>query len=162
MKLKNSPLAALLLAITLIITLSACDHKVVPPQQSISPEEANVLEEEYKDGRYKIINDSLKIEDTRDFWFSIDTLKKYIEYVEVESKRMGKKNLGIRVYFAAYPKESQIGDPGLATVFFVPTSREDASGVQKGFFPIQPPNQNNDSLNALNYAGGGIPPNEYQ
>lgn len=161
MKLKKPAIASLLAAVITVTLVSSCETPVEAPQQSISPREANVLEEEYKSTRYRIINEALDIEDTRDFWFSLDSLKQYIKYVEQQSADMGKKNLGLRVYFAAYPENSNIGDPGFSTVFFVPTFREDASDLQKGLLPIQPPNQNNDSLNAFNYGGGGFPPNDY-
>jgi hypothetical protein len=140
---------------------SACEEIIDPPQQSITSEKANTLEEEYKNTRAGIINDSLNITDTRDFWFKLETLKEYIEYVEQEAEEMGKENLGIRIYLGAYPDNNDYPDPGFTTVFLVPTSQVDVTGLQKGFFPIEPVNQNIDSINALNYGTGGIPPNDY-
>jgi len=155
--------AKLLVSISTVLLLLfivvSCDIKKEAPQQAISIEDANRLEEEFKTTRAQILNDTLGFEDTRDFWFSIDTLKKYIEYVEYEGKKMGKENLGIRIYFAAYPSQGNYPDPGYATVFLVPTAQEVNRGV-KGFFPMAAQNVPIDSLQALNYAQGGRPPND--
>ena len=162
MKFKMPQLSLFLMSLLTVILFSACEKPIAPPEQSISPREANVLEEEYVETRGKIINDTLDIIDRRDFWFSLDSLKQYIAYVEQEAKKRGKKNLGLRVYFAAYPKEGNYSDPGFSTVFMAPTSRAERSGAVKGLFPMPPPpNQNIDSINALNYGTGGIPPNDY-
>ena len=93
----------------------------------------------------------------------MDTLKQYIAYIEQQGKLRGKKNLGIRIYYAAYPANSNYPDPGYATVFLVPTAQEPGLGIQKGFLPITADdlNQNIDSLAPLNYGGGGIPPNDF-
>lgn len=138
----------------------SCEDPKEAPQQAISIEEANRLEEEFKQSRSRILNQALGFEDTRDFWFSLDTLKKYIEYVEYEGKKMGKQNLGIRVYFAAYPNNSNYPDPGYSTVFLVPTAQGNPDLKVQGFFPIAPPNEPIDSLKALNYSMGGRPPND--
>ena len=161
MKLMKPQLILFMASLLTVFLFSACEEIIDVPTQSISPREANVLEEEYEATRGRIINDSLNIIDRRDFWFSLDTLKQYIEYVEQEAKKQGKKNLGIRVYFAAYPKEGNYPDPGFATVFMVPTAAASDSGIKKGLMPIPPQNQNLDSINALNYGTGGIPPNDY-
>ena len=162
MKLKMPHLSLFMMSLLAVFLFSACEEIIDPPQQSISPREANILEEEFVTTRGKIINDSLDIVDRRDFWFSLDSLKQYIAYVEQEAKKRGKKNLGMRVYFAAYPKEGNYADPGFATVFMVPTAQAERTGEAKGFFPMPPPpNQNMDSINALNYGHGGQPPNDY-
>ena len=83
MKLTQS--SQLLIAFIFIsVTLfSSCEEVVVTsPVQTISFEEANRLEETYKQTRATILNDTLGYEDTREFWFSLDTLKKYISYVK--------------------------------------------------------------------------------
>ncbi|MEM7086552.1 MAG: hypothetical protein AAF489_10245 [Bacteroidota bacterium] len=108
--------------------------------------------------RSPILRQGLGFDDRRDFWFSIDTLKKYIKYVEQEGKKQGQKELGIRIYFAAYTEPQGNDEFPYSTVVLVPTGRID--GVQKGFFPMPPNNQNLDSINALNYGNAGQPPND--
>lgn len=161
MKLNTSPITFLIACSVLIFSLSACEQVVAPPQDAITMEEANNLEEEFKRTRARILNEALGFEDTRDFWFSLDTLKKYIKYVEQQAAEQGRENLGIRIYFGAYPEQGSYPNPGFATVFLVPTASEAPSNLKRGFFPIVLTNQNIDSLYPLNFGGGGIPPNEY-
>jgi len=144
-----------------IVLFSSCEDVVIdPPVQTISFEEANRLEENYKVTRAAVINDTLGYEDTREFWFSLDTLKKYISYVEQEGARMGKTNLGLRIYLGAYPSQGNYPDPGYSTVFIVPTA-QGSNPLKQGFFPIEEANENIDSLSPLNYSQGGKPPKDY-
>ena len=159
MKLKTPHVLFFTMSLLTVLLFSACEQIIDPPQESITVEQAKILQNEFITTRAGIINDSLNIIDTRDIWFSLDTLKKYITYVEQQGERLGKENLGIRIYFAAYPDEPNYPDPGYATVFLVPTALEE-SPLKSGFFPVQPVNQNIDGLNALNYGTGGIPPND--
>ncbi len=147
--------------VLLILFNVSCDPQVTPPQQVISYDEANTLEEDYIVTRYRVINDALGYDDTREFWFSLDSLKKYIEYVEYEAKKQDLNNLGMRVYFAAYPKNSNYRDAGYSTVFLVPTTRKKTSPLRQGFLPVLPENENIDGLKALNYSQGGQPPIGY-
>ncbi|HPF12074.1 MAG TPA: hypothetical protein PKW08_07880 [Flavobacteriaceae bacterium] len=157
------PQNALLPAIFFMILLfSACEEIMVsPPAQTISKEEANRLEETYIQTRATILNDTLGYVDTREFWFSIDTLKKYIDYVEQEAAGLGKTNLGIRIYLGAYPTQGNYPDPGYSTVFLVPTYRDEGNPLKRGFLPMDEENQNIDTLAPLNYGQGGKPPHDY-
>jgi len=161
MKLRTSSLLLFMVSVFTISLFSSCEEPIDPPQQSITPEEANVLEEEFKETRARILNDTLGFVDTRDFWFSIETLKEYIAYVEQEGERLGKQNLGIRIYFAAYPQESNYPDPGFSTVFLAPTGQDVGSGLENGFFPIEHHDETLDGVNPLNFVHGGQPPNDY-
>jgi len=164
MKTKTTPFKLALFLLVSTCFLTACDPVIDAPQQTISAQEANLLEENFKQTRANVLNESLGFEDTRDFWFSIDTLKQYIAYVEQEGKRLDKSNLGIRIYFGAYPQQGNFPDPGFATVFLVPTAQESQDApIQKGFLPIQQPtpNQNIDGIDPLNFGNGGRPPNDY-
>lgn len=140
--------------------LASCEEKKLPPEQTISYERAKSLEQEFVKIRGQIINDSLDIVDTREFWFSLDSLKRYIEYVEYEAARKNLSNLGVRVYLGAYPaNDNEAYQPGYSTVFFVPTAQQATSNIKQGFVPIQAENQNIDGVKAFNYGHGGIPPN---
>ena len=131
-----------------------------PPEQTISTEKARVLERGYKTLRAPIINDSLDIVDTREFWFSLETLEQYFRYVKAEGKRLEKSNLGIRVYLGVYPEEAGYPDPGLTTVFFVPTAEQVGSPFKQGFVPFLPENENIEEIEALNFGHGGKPPKD--
>lgn len=149
---------ALLLAV-LVSYFTSCEAPLDPPKQSISYEEANILEEEFKRTRSVVIDRSLGYEDTREFWFSLDTLKNYISYVEQQAKKQKLRDLGIRIYFAAYPNDNQSADPGFSTVVLVPTSRN-ANNIQHGFFPIDPEDDTIETIEALNFGHGGKPPKD--
>ena len=154
-------LLLVLLFFVQLFFLNSCEDDKLPPQQTISQKYANTLEEEFKDTRASVINKHLGYEDTREFWFSIDSLKKYIEYVEYESHKKGHDKLGMRIYFAAYPANSDTPDPGYSTVFLVPTAQQKNSAIQNGFFPIAPIQENIKDLKALNYSQGGKPPKDF-
>lgn len=153
-------LVSTLSVIVLLLSVVSCEIKKEAPQQAISLDEADNLEEEFKQTRSRILDSALGFQDNRDFWFSLDTLKKYIEYVEYEGKKMGKENLGIRIYFAAYPPQSNYPDPGYSTVFLVPTAEAAPNPLKQGFFPMPVENEALDSLKALNFSQGGRPPND--
>ncbi len=141
------------------------------PTQTISYEYANTLEDEYIKTRWNILNDTLNLRmpdgrpavDTREFLFSLDTLKQYIEYVEYNAKKMGYTNLGIRIYNAAYPKDTTSPDPGFSTVFLMPAG-EKIDPQKAGFFVSSSStvmfNNNINNLEALNFAHAGKPPKE--
>ncbi len=127
----------------------------------ISYKEAQVLEKEFIDTRYKIINDSLfkdsKRKDTREFWFSMEVMEQYIAYVKQEAKNKGYRDLGLRIYFAAYPKnfKDPRGDPGFSTVFIVPTLEENYP-LQAGFAPMPLPRPRDaKNISGLNFGHGG-------
>jgi len=144
----------------------ACKEKEETSQerklsQTISVEEANELEEYYKRTRSTILNDTLGFEDTREFWFSLETLKDYIAFVEREAAKTGKTNLGMRIYLGAYPEDSSYPDAKYTTVFLVPTAPASQNPLKKGFFPIQEENENLNNIPPLNFGHGGKPPKDY-
>jgi len=161
MKLKLTHTLLFVTGLISVFLFSSCEKIIDPPQQAISVQEANNLEEEFKRTRSIILDSALGFVDTRAFWFSLDTLKKYIAYVEQQGTQMGKENLGIRIYFAAYPKQGNYPNPGFSTVFLVPTAQEEVSNLKVGFFPMEPVNQNIEGMSALNFGHGGQPPNDY-
>ncbi|MEM9142661.1 MAG: hypothetical protein AAGA86_06710 [Bacteroidota bacterium] len=154
----------ILVLIILTLLINNCNdvgsqEKVRKPSQTISREKARVLQKEFVRTRSGILNKALGFEDTRDFWFSLDTLEQYISYVRQESKTRGLEDLGIRIYYAAYPKDGkgQWPDPGFSTVVLVPTHGKPSIG--NGFFPMPPIQDDTEDLEALNYGNGGHPPN---
>lgn len=147
---------------TLFVSCEDPQKETRIPAQTISVEEANQLEEYYKRTRAQILNDTLGFEDTREFWFSLDTLKAYIAYVESEAAKMGKKeNLGMRIYLGAYPENSNYPDAKYSTVFLVPTAPGATNPLKRGFLPIESENENIDDINPLNFSQGGKPPKDY-
>ncbi len=157
----RTPLAVVvLLSFFSILFFASCEKPVDPPAQSISFREAKALQREFIDTRSVILDEALGFQDTRDFWFSLDTIKRYIEYVEYEAKKRGLEDLGIRIHFAAYSEPQDNDRYPYATVVLVPTAPNYDTGIQKGFFPIEPDDEPIDSINSLNFGHGGKPPKD--
>ncbi|UZO79897.1 hypothetical protein NBT05_13180 [Aquimarina sp. ERC-38] len=126
------------------------------PEKCITVEEAKELQKSWCDTRLPEINSCLGFEDTREFWWSVKELKKYIRYVEKESKEQGIENPGIRAYFGAYPKEKCKMKKGYATLFLAPTGSP-AGELGKGGDRAR----NNHSIQAYNSGSSGEPPISY-
>ncbi len=76
-------------------------------------------------------------EDARYGWHSLDFYKKYIDYLEYESAKVGIKVSGIRLYYAAYPEDNESGDQaGYQTYLYVPTYYDEESGKHIAFDPL--------------------------
>ena len=136
-------------------------EKIEAPEQTINYKYANSLEEEFKETRDSLINKHFKIKDSREFWFELEELKKYIAYVEQEAETLGYNNLGIRIYKGVYPKDKKYPQPGYSTVFLVPTGDKITS--KASFLPILTTfgsNENIREIPAYNYGHAGRPPKE--
>lgn len=135
----------------------ATDPEKAIDDQLISISQADSLSNEYVKTRYNLISESLGYDDDRTFWFSMATLENYIAYVKKESAKNGYKNLGLRIYNAAYPEKSDTTwpKPGYSTVVVVPTFDEEYP-ERSGFVPMPPPPPTDAAnIKRLNYAHGG-------
>ena len=126
------------------------------PKKCISPKEARELHDEWTSKRGNQTKKSLGHEDARDFWWSLDELQEYLDYVKEESKKQGVKKPGIRVYLGTYTKEKCKHKKGLSTVFFAPTGAKPGGLGKDGA-----DDPNNYDIDAFNFGGGGWPPNKY-
>jgi hypothetical protein len=153
---------AILILIIIGLVINTCDGRkgVVPSEaleeKLITIEEARVLEQEYLTTRYDTLNKILGYEDNREFNLPLEFLEEYIAYVKSEGKKKGYNNMGIRVYNAAYPEDSddKRTQPGFSTIVLVPTY--EAPAVGQGFLPMPPPPPRNArGVSAANYINGG-------
>ncbi|GAB5400651.1 MAG: hypothetical protein Aureis2KO_22360 [Aureisphaera sp.] len=158
----KTPFAVLVLVFFCsILFFASCEEPVDPPAQSINFDQAAELQNEFVRTRSAILDTALGFQDTRDFWFSLDTIKEYIEYVEYEAKKRGYEDLGIRIHFAAYSQPQDNDRYPYSTVVLVPTARNGRStGIKQGFFPMEPDDEPADSINSLNFGHGGKPPKD--
>jgi len=66
------------------------------------------LIDNYRRGHARAIKNALGIEDANSIWFDLPKLKKFISIIEDEAAKinpdMREEDLGIRFYYAAYPK----------------------------------------------------------
>ncbi|MFH6602932.1 hypothetical protein ACEZ3G_05545 [Maribacter algicola] len=136
--------------------------EIAPPEQTIDLKLAAQLQQEYVRTRADSINAMLDKVDTRDFWFSLETMEQYIDYVKSEGEKKGYKDMGIRIFYAAYPQDSRDprADPGYSTVVLVPTMGKPR--IANGFFPVAPIQSTAGGIKALNFGSGGHPPNDVQ
>lgn len=125
------------------------------PQKCITVDEAKALQKNWKKTRAQEIERAQKYEDTREFWYSLDELQEYINYVRAKTDEQGLKNPGIRIYFGAYPQSQE--DKSYSTVFLVPTSRS----LSENDNIEDESNENNYDIDPLNHGSGGIPPTSY-
>ncbi|MBX2827439.1 MAG: hypothetical protein KTR22_04720 [Flavobacteriaceae bacterium] len=157
----KSPLAVLFLVLfCATFFFASCEDPVRPPAQTLSFDQAQELQNEFVETRSAILDTALGFQDTRDFWFSLDTIKKYIEYVEFEAKKRGYEDLGLRIHYAAYQEPQGNDRYPYSTVLIVPTRRGGGDVIKSGFFPISQDDVPADSIAPLNYGTGGIPPND--
>lgn len=67
----------------------------------------------YRQNHLNAINDTLGIEDAHSIWFDLPKLKRFIEMVEQEAVKINpettEEDLGIRFYYASYPKAENWG-----------------------------------------------------
>ncbi len=135
------------------------------PQITITPEQANVLEENWKQTRAPAITQRLSRQDAREFVFTLESLKEYIAYVEHKRKELGvTQEPGIRVYLGAYPDRSAFGDAGSATIFLAPVHRKEkptSDGPQARSSETDDSWENTEGINPANMAHAGKPPKEY-
>lgn len=140
----------------------------------ISRKKAKVLQREYVKTRGCVISEILtkerliKGEDSRDFWFSIDLLKEFIFKVEKQAREEGRcKDLGIRIFLGAYPKEEGYKDPGYSTLFLMPGYKDGKMMIDevekcvedKQLMYAEKSTESSDEL-VLNLVMGGKPPVE--
>ncbi|MCM4159807.1 hypothetical protein FHG64_15775 [Antarcticibacterium flavum] len=121
------------------------------PAKCVSVEEAREQQKEWVNTRGKVIGSKFK--DVRDFWYSLDELQEYLDYVREKSKEQGVENPGIRFFLGAYSPGRKDGN---ATMFLAPTREKDPN---KDSEEVEDPN--NYEIEPYNTIGMGWPPSDY-
>ena len=165
----------LLLLLSISFLAASCvepdDEITEMPQGLITSQAADDMEELYVANQYAVLNKALaeagdNEPDSRETWFSIEEMERYIAYVKRASDSLGYKNLGIRIYNAG--KKERNGKI-YTTVFLTPTHRDEKKVGIESFFVnsanAQPTavsaNQNSTTLYSLDYGEFGKPPKVY-
>ena len=125
------------------------------PKKCISVEEARKQQEEWVKTRGREIARGQGYEDTREFWYSLDELQEYLDYVREKSKKQDVEKPGIRFYLGAYPGAN--GKKGYATIFLSPTKEAPESTESSE----EDSDSNNYEIDPLNQTHGGFPPTIY-
>lgn len=125
------------------------------PSKCISVEEAKGLQADWKETRGKEIKKAQGYEDTCEFWYSVEELEEYLNYVKERSAEQGITKPGIRIYFASYPKKEN--EKSYSTIFLAPTGEKNSDALADDNELVE----NNYSIEPLNTVIGGFPPKIY-
>jgi|SRR6056297_2177177 len=125
------------------------------PKKCISVEEARKEQDEWVNTRGKEIQRGQGYEDTREFWYSVDELQEYLDYVREKSKEQGVEKPGIRFYLGAYPKTKE--KKSYTTMFLSPTKEASGDTATSG----EDSDPNNYEIEPMNITHGGYPPKDY-
>ncbi|WP_066220565.1 hypothetical protein [Formosa haliotis] len=143
---------------------SESDNTFSNPNGLISVQLAEEMSKAYQ-SRYDAINASHFEKnkfDNRSVWFSLSEIENYIWYAkkQAHSKGLSEHAInGLRVYLAAYVKNKKDPEqPGLTTVFIVPTIDNSKSKSGMPFSVIQQGSSDFTGADPLNLGGAGHPP----
>ncbi|MFL1896570.1 hypothetical protein ACJRPK_12765 [Aquimarina sp. 2-A2] len=126
------------------------------PKKCVTVDEAKEMQQVWCDTRAKDIDKCMKFQDTREFYYTVEELEEYLDYVKSESLKQNIKDPGIRIYFGAYPQKKCKHNHGYATVFLAPTGSP-AKSIGKGGDSAA----NNYDIDPLNSGTMGKPPINY-
>lgn len=170
-------------------------HESEPPKTTYVPPTMNSdviknMVNNYKDNQLVVINKTLQMDDARAAGFKLQDLKNFIGSIEQEAKKvkpeLSDKDLGVRMYYAAYPMNEQMKKLGVSeeygkrhTLVLIPTLNKTVNGISADydFNPLDPssydannppymrkkqffqPTISAEDVMALNH-GSLIPPND--
>lgn len=124
------------------------------PSKCISVDEAKGLQQNWKSTRGREISRGQGYEDTCEFWYSLEELQEYLDYVREKSSEQGLNNPGVRIYLGAY--KGQGAKKSYSTVFLAPTMEEISGNDNQDEKQF-----NNYQIDPLNDSAGGVPPITY-
>ena len=127
------------------------------PNKCITVDEAKALQNKWKETRALEIEQAQGYQDTREFWYSLDELQEYLDYVKDQSNAQGINKPGIRIYFGAYLKTPV--KKSYATIFLAPTKEKSAIAEEE--LEVSNNAENNYAIEPFNLSHGGYPPKEY-
>lgn len=133
------------------------------PKKCISVKEAKELQKNYVDKIEKTLKKELGCEECREFWWSLEEIEEYIDYVKSEAKDKGYNNLGLRFYLGHYGKKTKEHDDQM-TMFIAPTGSKEKLTPIKGKTvgaALAKTDENIMDIDAYNRGTAGQPPKEY-
>jgi len=126
------------------------------PSKCITVAKAKELQNKWKETRALEIEQAQGYQDTREFWYSLEELQEYLDYVKDQSNAQGINKPGIRIYFGAYAKTPT--KKSYATIFLAPTKEKSNSILEDG---EDVNNENNYDIDPMNIGSNGYPPINY-
>ncbi|CAI8934665.1 hypothetical protein [Chryseobacterium sp. IT-36CA2] len=131
------------------------------------------LIDNYRQNHLNAINTALGIDDAHSIWFDLPKLKNFIAKIEEEAAKVNPdtsaEDLGIRFYYATYPKQENwsvmdshpvpVEYAGRHTLVMIPTvkkTNETGELINFDFNPFQANGENSNlALNARNFTPSG-------
>lgn len=112
------------------------DRTVERPKETITLERAHDMYMAYQE-RFDAHTKVLGKEDATYGWHSLEFYKNYIAYLEQESRKVGIRISGLRMYYVAYPEDEKSGEyKGYQTFIYVPTYFDKEKGRHIAFDPL--------------------------
>ncbi|MEI3788563.1 MULTISPECIES: hypothetical protein [unclassified Chryseobacterium] len=170
-------LSALLALLILSFCMLSCTRCSEPPKEPVSDSykkklisyrEGRILYDEYSRTNNVILTKYRNGEpDSRWYWFSVEDMEGYLNYVKETAKKQHLKNPGIRIYMGKYPMnhpKNKMAKPeyaGYQTIFLVPTAqnlKRDSSGTMSKAMRSTDENINVSEMEVLNMTNLAPPP----
>ncbi|MCT2408614.1 hypothetical protein NZD88_13780 [Chryseobacterium antibioticum] len=168
------PLFAVLIVSFCTLSCTRCSEPPKEPvsnsykKKLISYREGRVLYDEYSKTNNIILTRARNGEpDSRWYWFSVEDLEGYLQYVKETAKKQKLKNPGIRIYMGKYPMnhpKSKMAKPeyaGYQTIFLVPTAqnrKKDSTTAMSRTMKSTEENTNVTEMEVLNMTNLAPPP----
>lgn len=125
-----------------------------------------VLFNEYSKTNNKVLTESRNGNpDSRWYWFSLDEMEGYIQYVKENAKEQNLENMGIRIYMGKYPENhpaEKMASPefgGYQTVFLMPTTKMQTSEKTVQRRQVMDENVDVETIEPMNMTNLSPPPN---
>ncbi|KFF09157.1 hypothetical protein [Chryseobacterium luteum] len=170
-------LSALLAVLILSFCTLSCTRCSEPPKEPVSDSykkklisyrEGRILYDEYSKTNNAILTSYRNGEpDSRWYWFSVEDMEGYLNYVKETAKKQHLKNPGIRIYMGKYPAnhpKNKMAKPeyaGYQTIFLVPTAqnmKKDNTGTMSKAMRSTDENMNVREMEVLNMTNLAPPP----
>lgn len=166
-KILNPVCAALILAFCLF----SCTEPPKEPvsnsykKKLISYREGRVLFDEYTRTNHEVLTRYRNGEpDSRWYWFSLEDMEGYIQYVKENARKQKLKNPGIRIYMGKYPMnhpKNRMAKPeyaGYQTIFLVPTAQKRENNKVMARSATTEENTDVSSIESMNMTNLAPPP----
>lgn len=127
------------------------------PAKTISVEKAKEIQKYWMDTRANLIDANLKYKDSSDFYYTLDELQEFLNYVKEQSYLQEVKKPGVRIFFSAYPKTSE--NKSYANIILVPMREKQGTLEENMDDPVN--HEINYDIDPFNSGNAGMPPNRY-
>ncbi len=149
--------------ITFLFTKVSASSSPIISTPTMSEDTIKHMVNNYRENQLRFINSSLTVEDAHSVWHSMKDLRNFLNAIETESCKVNpnitEADLGVRFYYAAYPRSSEYGQQGIFnvpndyelrhTMVMIPTIKKSYEGemLDFDFNPLNPITYKIDNAN---------------